>query len=158
MVNRAFLAMGTNPELVRLQNKTDVDRPMTFDHFKTLVKKKSKRTGGFALPPFMVILANYLHEKDTLRRTLLNLDTELVLQADQKKAEQGASGTFDPGNKRRTVKSFIDIGLVAFLQELETGLQNLEPYFALDTIGLSRICRALFLKMDSRELQRMRMG
>jgi hypothetical protein len=66
MANRAFLSGGLHPEVVRQFTNPD-------NHTKNplhLMKKKTNRTGKLALSPFMTMLSDYLHDKETISRTL----------------------------------------------------------------------------------------
>jgi hypothetical protein len=105
--------------------------------------KRTKRHGLLKLTPMLGIVADYVHDRETMQRTLMRADAEMV-------AQQPAS------SKRARVKSFIDNDTpVAFLERLSHSVAHFEQYFATDTVELTRICGGLFAKMETDNVRQM---
>jgi hypothetical protein len=140
MANRAFLSGGLHPEVVRqftnLDNRTK--NPLR------LMKKKTNRTGKFTLSPFMTMLSDYLHDKETISRTLQRMDEEMVAQL-----ERVLMGVKVPDSKNPFKSYMNDMGPLPFLVVLQGYLEQVDDYFAIDGIELSRVSTALFGKITS---------
>jgi hypothetical protein len=126
MLNRAFLAFGVHPEVVRQHKNRSKGRLNNFN----LHDKQTKRTGALVMPKMMGILADYLHEKETLRRTMYRMDTEL------------SSPTLDRNP-------------TAFLGDLEFHFSRFKRCFVIDGMKLTRVCRQLFKRTECPELGHM---
>ncbi|KAH5246660.1 hypothetical protein HBI42_133460 [Parastagonospora nodorum] len=135
MVNRVFLSSGLHSEALRQLNNPD---KRTKDP-RFLAKQKTNRTGNVTLSSFMGILSDYLHDKDTIQRTLYRMDDEMVAQAERELVG------FNGPKSRSPIKSYLkDSGPIAFLQALEVQMGQIDRVFATDGIELSRTCTALF--------------
>jgi hypothetical protein len=140
MMNRAFLCFGLHSDSLRQLN--DPARRTKDPYF--LAKQKTKRSGKLVLSPFMSILADYVHDKETLPRTLYRMDSEMVTQASRTPVESSAA------KARGSVKSYLDeFGPITFLDELAKHMRQLDRYFATGAIELSRTSNALFEKFRS---------
>jgi hypothetical protein len=140
MANRAFLSGGLHPEVVRQFTNPDNRTRIPL----RLMKKKTNRTGKFALSPFMTMLSDYLHDKETISRTLQRMDEEMVAQL-----ERVLVGVKVP-NSKSPFKSYMnDMGPLPFLIDLQAHLEQVDDYFATDDIELSRVSTALFGKITS---------
>jgi hypothetical protein len=106
MANRAFLSGGLHPEVVRQFTNPDnrTKNPLR------LMKKKTNRTGKFALSPFMTMLSDYLHDKETISRTLQRMDEEMVAQL-----ERVLVGVKVPKSKSPFKSYMNDMGPLPFL-------------------------------------------
>jgi hypothetical protein len=126
MISRMMIANDLSPEMICYQNTGEDAKNRQIDYEK-LSKKLTKKTGKLELPPMMAIVSDHIYDRDSLRRTLLRLGTEMASQMAQ-------TATKVPGAKRTpTTKSFLDTGNpVDYLDEVLTHVCAFEPYFATD--------------------------
>ncbi|KAI4939653.1 uncharacterized protein J4E92_000939 [Alternaria infectoria] len=137
MCNRASIAVGCAPELVRAAN-TGKGRVATIKNMAVL---KEKRFGALSFPPSMAIVADHLHDREPLRRTLTRLDAEMVAKHSKE-------------NRSSRVKSFLDEeNPTAFLDRLRNHVADFPRYLALDCIELTRICGGLLRRLKSDDVK-----
>jgi hypothetical protein len=90
----------------------------------------------------MAIVADYTHDREPLRRTLLRIDAEMVAQQ-------------SPATKRTNTESFLDDGdPIAFLERVRDRITQFDQYFSMDYIEIMRICAGLFAKMETDGVRR----
>jgi hypothetical protein len=136
MFNRACIAFGFPPELIRSRNSKN-GREKTI---KNLLGKREKKMDALHFPPIMAIVADHLHDREPLRRTLTRLDAEMV-----------AKHFIACGSSR--VKPFLDEeNPIAFLDRLRTHVDDFHQYFAIDCIELTRVCSGLLEKTRTDEM------
>jgi hypothetical protein len=140
MVNRAFLAFGCAPEVIRAHNSEQSE-----GREKNVLRALNKRTKGkgkLTLTPTMANVADYMHDRQPLRRTLLRIDAEMVAQQ-------------PPATKRTNTKSFLDDGdPIAFLERVRDHIAHFDQYFSMDYMEIMRICAGLFAKMETDGVRR----
>jgi hypothetical protein len=140
MVNRAFLAFGCAPEVTRAHNSEQ--RQGREKNVLRALNKRIKRIGKLTLTPIMAIVADYMHDREPLRRSLLRIDAEMVAQQ-------------PPATKRTNTKSFLDDGdPIAFLERVRDHIAHFDQYFSMDYIEIMRICAGLFAKMETDGVRR----
>ncbi|KAA8622733.1 hypothetical protein PtrV1_04039 [Pyrenophora tritici-repentis] len=132
MANRAFLDCGAPPELFRSSGS---NRNRREKNFEKLLVKSTNKSGAFDWSPMMAIVADHLHDREPLRRTLFRLDEEMVAQ------ESKATG-------RSNTKSFLENSdPIAFLERLRDQVKHFNLHFAADYYGPVRTCGGLFETM-----------
>lgn len=89
----------------------------------------------------MTIVADHLHDREPLRRTLTRLDTEIVTKHTR-------------ARENSRVKSFLDQKTpVAFLDRLRNHVADFLRYFALDCVELTHVCSGLLKKLMTDEMR-----
>ncbi|KAI4709472.1 hypothetical protein J4E89_005488 [Alternaria sp. Ai002NY15] len=137
MSNRVLIALGCAPELVRARN-TGKGREATI---KNLAVLREKRSGALCFPPSMAIVADHLHDREPLRRTLTRLDAEMVAKHSRE-------------SKNSRIKSFLDEeNPTTFLERLRNHISDFPRYLALDCVELTRICGGLIRRFRSDEMK-----
>ncbi|KAI4623901.1 hypothetical protein J4E80_003713 [Alternaria sp. BMP 0032] len=137
MSNRVLIALGCAPELVRARN-TGKGREATF---KNLAVLREKRSGALCFPPSMAIVADHLHDREPLRRTLTRLDAEMIAKHSRE-------------SKNSRIKSFLDEeNPTTFLERLRNHVSDFPRYLALDCVELTRICGGLLRRFRSDEMK-----
>ncbi|KAI4676776.1 uncharacterized protein J4E84_009370 [Alternaria hordeiaustralica] len=137
MSNRVLIALGCAPELVRARN-TGKGREATI---KNLAVLREKRSGALCFPPSMAIVADHLHDREPLRRTLTRLDAEMVAKHSRE-------------SKNSRIKSFLDEeNPTTVLERLRNHVSDFPRYLALDCVELTRICGGLLKRFRSDEMK-----
>ncbi|RMZ70610.1 CFEM domain-containing [Pyrenophora seminiperda CCB06] len=138
MLNRFLLAYGVSPHLVRLAGHNNIGGYEN-DSYR-LMGKPTNKTPKFEWSPKMAIVADYLHDREPMRGTLLRLEKEMAAQ-DSKVS--GHSHT----------KSLLDSDCVAFLEHIHDDVAHFQQYFETDYYDLVRICGGLLSSYVPRDIQ-----
>jgi len=148
MLSRALMSFGVHPELIRRHRNRDQGRRSV--DFHNSRRKRRDRQGGLLLSPFTLIVAGHIHSVNSLRGVVDKMDKYMVAQAARDPTGAGKSNK----RKGKVMKSFTEeLGPVAFLEEMEKHMRELDRHFAIDTTELSHAARALFKQMDTDVLQ-----
>lgn len=130
MVDRMRVSAGTNPHFLKVSK---YGNPSGRAVPATKHARQSNKTWDMDTLPTIQILRDYLHDEETLLRTLYRFGTEM-----QKALPE------------RNRKSIDELGLIHFLETLQEALEEAVARMKMDYVTINCACSVLFQKMEAK--------